>query len=196
VFEGLRDKWEHMTPRERSLMALLGVALIVTVFAVVGITIRDGLDGIEARNERRRDALDALVTYRAQKAEGPADGPTVKIPAEAVDLPAYLEDIAKEVGVAIPNYQPQPQVQRGDYDESAVNIDLREITVQELADFLERVETRNRAVVVTRVHVERSFRDQERLRKASMTVATYAKRAIVVDSDEGEESGDGNGEGG
>ena len=198
MFEGFRDKWEHMTPRERSLMALLGVSAVVVVFAFVGMTIREGLDEIAARNDARRDALDALEIYRAQKAQGTDDGPKISIPNEALDLPAYLEDIAKEVGIEIPNYQPQPQAQRGSYDEIAVNIDLREVTVQELADFMERVETRNRTVVVTQLRIERSFRDQDRLRKASMTVATFAKRAATggedaadSEADEGDEGDEG-----
>jgi len=177
-----------MTPRERSLMSVLGVAAVVAVFAFVGMTIGSGLDGIADRNERRRDALQALEVYRAQKAQGQDDKPQVKIPAEPVDLPAYLEDIAKDVGVEIPSYQPQPQVQRGAYDEIAVNIDLREITVYELAAFLERVETTNRAVVVTQLHLERSFRDEDRLRKASMTVATFAKRGAGDNADKADEA--------
>lgn len=197
MFEGLRDRWEHMTPRERSLMTLLGVSAVVVVFAFVGMTIGSGLDSIAQRNDRRREALQALEVYRAQKAQGQDDKPKVKIPAEPVDLPAYLEDIAKDIGVEIPSYQPQPQVQRGSYDEISVNIDLREITVHELAAFLERVETTNRAVVVTQLHLERSFRDDERLRKASMTVATFAKRGSAPGAAEGgEDEADGEGEGG
>lgn len=194
AFEGLRDRWEHMTPRERTLMALLGVALVVTVFGVIGMTITDGLGDIADKNEARRDALQSLAVYRQQKAEGQGDTPKVKIPREPVDLPAYLEDIAKEVGVEIPSYSPQPQGQRGSYDEIAVNIDLRELTVYELADFLEKVETRNRAVVITQLHVERSFRDEDKLRKASMTVATYAKKQAGGDG--GDSGGDGEAGGG
>lgn len=193
ALEGLRDRWEHMTPRERTLMAFLGVALVVTVFAFIGQTIWGGLDDIAAKNDERREALRSLEVYRIQKAQGTIDAPKVTIPKEPVDLPAYLEEIGKEVGVEIPTYSPQPQVTRGSFDEIAVNIDIREITVQELADFIERVETRNRAVVVTQLHVERSFREEGKLRKASMTVATYAKREVVDDA-EGE--GDGDGEGG
>lgn len=191
AFEGMRDRWEHMTPRERMLMALLAVALVVTVFAFIGQTIWGGLDNIAQNNELRRDALRSLDVYRMQKAQGTDKGPAIKIPKEPVDLPAYLEEIGKEVGVEIPSYSPQPQVARGSYDEIAVNIDLRDITVQELADFLERVETRNRAVVVTQIHVERSFREEGSLRKASMTVATYAKRETTSGEGEGEGEGEG-----
>jgi hypothetical protein len=62
--------------------------------------------------------------------------------------------------------------------------------VYELAEFLERVETRNRAVVVTQLHIERSFREEGKLRKASMTVATYAKREAAAPT-EGEDGGEG-----
>ncbi|RMH39073.1 MAG: hypothetical protein D6689_17705 [Deltaproteobacteria bacterium] len=181
-----------MSPRERRLMVLLAVAFVVSVFGLVGRMIWDGLDAIEARNELRRDALRALDTYRRVAAEGGIDEPEVKIPKEPVDLPAYLEDIAKEVGIEIPNYAPQPQVARGAYDEIAVAIDLRNLTVQQLADFLEKVESRNRAVVVTQLQIERSFREEGKLRKASMTVATYAPRR-AKDKKSGGDAADGEG---
>ncbi len=175
MFEQLRDRWEHWTPRERRLMMLLGVALVVSVFLFIGKTIGDGLDDIDKENAKRREALAALEVYRAQQAV-PQDGPKVKIPDEAVDLNAYLENIASPLSLKIPSYQPQPDMERGNYVEVSVSIDLRDITVQDLASFLEQVETKNRTVVVTNLKVERSFRDQEKLRTASMTVATFAKK--------------------
>ena len=185
AFESLRDRWEHMTPRERRLMAVLGVALVVTVFAFIGMTINSGLANIEAQNQLRRDALEALEVHRQQKAN-PKAGPEVEIPATAPDLPTYLEGIAKEVGVEIPSYQPQPTEQRGTYKELSINIDMREVTVYELADFLEKVETRNPAVAITSLSVERSFREDDKLRKASMTVTTWERGAEVAKA-EGEE---------
>jgi type II secretory pathway component PulM len=175
AFEALQDRWEHMTPRERRLMALLGVAAVITLFVFVGRTIWGGLDEIDQQNEVRRDALRALEVYRAQQALGVDDQPDVVIPAEPVDLPAYLEDIANEVGVEIPSYSPQPQGSRGNFDEIAVNIEVREITIQQLATLLEKIETKNRAVVITELHIERSFREDDKLRKAGMTVTTYAR---------------------
>ena len=175
MLEGLRDRWEHMAPRERRLMALLGVTGVITVFAFIGMIIGDGLDSIEGKNQERRDALDALEVHRARAAE-PSQAPKIEIHDEALDLPVYLSTIAGELQISIPGYSPQPTVTRGAFDEISTSIDLREVTLDQLSQFLERVETSDRTVVVTALHIERSFRDQDKLRKASMTVTTYVKK--------------------
>jgi len=186
VFEALQDRWEHMTPRERRLMALLGVAFVVCVFAFVGMMIQGGLDDIEAENELRRDALAALAKHRREQLR-PKDGPQVEIRKEAVDLPTYLDGIAREVGIEIPNYNPQPTDARGAFNVISTNIDVRDVTVDELSSFLEKVETRDRTVVITSLSIERSFRKEDELRRAAMTVTTYerAKKKQGEGKDEG-----------
>jgi len=137
AFEGLRDRWEHLAPRERTLLGVLGIAAVVCVFAVVGMTIKQGLDEIEARNQEIRDALVALETIRARKMEVD-EGPKVNIPAKAISLCTYLDKIKEEVGVTIPNCKTQTAVPRGSYQETSVDIYLRDVNVYELADFLQK----------------------------------------------------------
>lgn len=189
AFEALQDRWEHMAPRERVLMALLGATAVVCVFAFVGMTITRGLDRIDEGNDAARAALVSLAGHRevmAQQADTPA-GPA--IPAEAPSLSTYLDEIAGEVGVTVPSFQPQPTAQHGAYNQISMNIDLRDITIDELAEFMEKVETKNRTVVITNLRVEGSFRDKEKLRKASMTVTTWEKPAAKTPAGDGEESG-------
>jgi hypothetical protein len=163
-----------MTPRERRLLVLLGVAVMFTVFAAIAATIRSGLAEIEARNELRRDALRALDIFRQQKAQ-PDDGPQVPIPDEAPGLVTYVDAIAKEVGVEVPRYEQPPSQSRGTFNEVTVELELREVTIYQLADLLEKIETRNPAIAITSLSIERSFRDDDKLRKAAMTVTTWER---------------------
>ena len=188
ALEILRDKWEHMEVRERKLLSLLGATGVFCVFAFIAMTIGDGLDAIDQANQERRDALDNLQVLRIQKASV-VKGPKVKIGKEAPSLSTYLEGIATEVGVSVPNYQPQPTQPQGKYEKISMNMDLREVTLLELAEFMEKVETNNKTVVITNLKIEKSRRDQEKLRKASMTVSTYRK--APSGSGEGGGSGDG-----
>lgn len=183
AFEGLRDRWDHMAPRERNLVAVLGVALVGVVFLVIASTISSGLAAIEASNEDKRLALENLVLIKQRKTT--RRGPTVTITSTAPSLSTYLEGIANEVGgVQIPNYQPQPSVARGSYEEISGRIELREVTIYQLAEFLEKVETKNRTVVVTTLNIEKSRREPDKLRKATMVVSTFRKLTDDAAEDE------------
>ncbi len=186
AFEGLRDRWEHMAPRERNLLMLLGATAVICLFALVANSITSGLDRIETGNEEKREALKNLVVLKQQKSRQ-SSGPTVKIGTEAPSLSTYLEEISKEVGVQIPNYQPQPPIDNGGFEEISGRIELREVTVYQLAEFLEKVETKNRTVVVTSLTIEKSRRDQDKLRKAAMVVSTYRQKKAPAPA-EGEET--------
>jgi hypothetical protein len=170
-----------MTPRERSLMALLGGAFVLTGFLFIGMTIRDGLNTLEEENAQRREALAALEVYRAKKAAGAANTPEIQIANEARDLPSYLEEIAKEVGVKIPEYSPQPQVPRGAYVEISNNIELSDVTLAEAANFMEKVETRDRTIIISEVRLERSSREEGQLRAVRMKITTFEKAKAGAD---------------
>jgi|GEM_PF-4429129 len=188
AFEGLRDRWDHMAPRERNLVVLLGATAVFCVFALIANTISSGLSAIEARNDEKRMALENLMILKQQKTQ--QRGPKVTIGATAPSLSTYLEGIAGEVGVQIPNYQPQPSQPRGVYEEISGRIELREVTIYQLAEFLEKVETKNRTVVVTTLNVEKSRRDPDKLRKATMIVSTFRKLPEVGgEGDAGESDG-------
>jgi hypothetical protein len=175
AFEGLRDRWEHMAPRERTLLRLLAVTFVVCAFGFVGFMIRDGLRSIEGRNQEMRDALEAIQQHRARETDAVAT-PQVEIPAKAPSLATYLEEIAAEIKVTIPNYDEQPAQVRGGYRHLSMNISLANVDLYQLGQFMELVETRKPAFVITNLHVEgKSFREPDKLKKATMTVTTYEK---------------------
>jgi hypothetical protein len=168
-----------MAPRERGLFGLLAMTAVICVFVLVGMTIRDGLGDIAERNQDIRDALALLDVHRQRLAE-PREEPVVQIGTTAPSLCTYLDEVKTQVGVSIPSCQEQTGLPKGGFDVLTANIDLREVTVYELADFLEKVETTNRTVVVTNLRIEKSFRDPDKLRKAAMTVTTFKRSAATV----------------
>src|SRR5688500_3744546 len=93
-----------MAPREQRLLMIL--ALVFTVLAIVSVSmyVRSGLSALEERNEAMRRALVLIennrATYLAQKSR-PGD-PVTMIGDDAPPLATYLESIASEVGVQIP----------------------------------------------------------------------------------------------
>jgi type II secretory pathway component PulM len=184
-FEQLRDRWERLAPRERRLVALLGVTFVVFVLAWVSFIIQSGLGGISSRNDQAREALSALQDYRAAEAARAAGGgPDVVIPDEAIELESYLEGIANQTGVSIPSYGSQRPEEVGDYTEVSTKIEIEGISIYELKDFLQQIETKSKLVVIKSLHVEQSFRDEEKL-DVDMVVATYERRAKGSDKGDG-----------
>ena len=170
--DGLRDRWERITPREQKLVIALGATAVAIALILVGLAIEDGLRALEQKNERTRRALSLLRDVQAAGAQHDQDSPAVKIPDQPTELESYLEEIGKEVGVAIPGYSPRPKATKGKFTEVSTRIELRGITLPELKDLLEKIETKSKVVVVTNLHVKRHFRELDQL-DADLVVSTF-----------------------
>jgi hypothetical protein len=181
----LRERWERITPRERRLVALLGVTAVILILGWVWFTIAGGLDSIETKNEKKREALRKLDTFRRDKAMGAGGGddsaPKVDIPGQPIELESYLERIAKDVGVEIPGYNSLPEGTKGNYQQVSTKVTIKGLDILMLKDLLYRIETGGGgAVIVDELHVKREFRDDTKL-EATMVVSTfYDKNAAAA----------------
>ncbi|HTE56874.1 MAG TPA: type II secretion system protein GspM [Kofleriaceae bacterium] len=173
--ERAKDWWEGKAPRERRLLAALVATAIVCVIAWVGMTIRGGLRAIEGKNQDARNALAALDRQRQTQASQVAHKPAVTIPDAAIALDTYLDPIIKDVGLESPTYPAPKETVKGVNTEVSIKVSLKELTIAQLKDLLERVETQNQVVAVTELHVKKSFRDPEKL-DVDFSVATYYKK--------------------
>jgi len=174
ALDNFRDRWERMAPRERTMMVMLGVTFVVCIFAFVGFNISDGLTAIEDKNEQSRDALAAMQNYRINEGATAAPGVEAMIPDEPVKLSRYLEEIVKDVGIKPLTYPTPKETARGKFVEISLRLELKGLSIYELKDFLEKVESKSPIVVIRELHVKRNFRDKEKL-KADMTIATFKK---------------------
>lgn len=182
----LQDKWEQITPRERAMVGLLGITGVVLVLMWIGYSIRDGLVAIEKRNDETREALRVMDRYRTTAVQKTSTAPKVAIPDEALELSGYLDKIAGEVGIKIPGYKQRPAATKGKFTEVSTRINIRGMSVYELKDFLEKVESNN-LVVITNLHITRRYRDKEKL-DVDLVVATY-KNAPPAKSDKDKKGG-------
>jgi general secretion pathway protein M len=186
----LRERWERITPRERRLVTLLGVTAVVLILGWVWFTIAGGLDSIEAKNEKKREALRKLDTYRRDKAAGGGiddSAPKVDIPGQPIELESYLERIAREVGVEIPGYNSLPEGTKGNYQQVSTKVTVKGLDILMLKDLLYQIETGGGGVVIVdELHVKREFRDETKL-EATLVVSTfYDKNAAAAPEPEAE----------
>jgi len=167
-------------------MTVLGATAVVCILGFIGIAISSGLSDIEKRNEEMQAALVQVHRHRLEVAKGTATkSKQIKIPVEskAVDLENYLGKITKDVGVTFPKFNRGEQP-RGQFIEATGRIELKDITIAELKEFLQRVEA-NPVVVVRELVVKKDFRVEDKLDVPDMVVATYFSRG--VEEEEGDE---------
>ncbi|MCE9577650.1 MAG: type II secretion system protein M [Deltaproteobacteria bacterium] len=183
----VRDRWDGISEREKRLVLLLGGAVIITVVVLLVSSIRDGLTAIDERNNKMRKALVVLSNLRAAGPQKTVDDPTKNIGTTAVSLPTYLAHAAESQKLQVPSFNPRTPVTKDGFITNSGTIELRDLSIQQVKDYLEAIETGNRLVAVTSLTINRNFRDKEKL-DLRMEVATYAK---VPEAGSGSGSGSG-----
>jgi len=175
--ERAKDWWEGKAPRERHLLAALGATAIVCILAWVAITIRGGLHAIESRNQEMREALVAIDRHRVNMASQASQKPAVKIPDVAPALDTYLNGIVTTVGLAEPTYPGAKETPKGPYTEVSLTVTLRDLSIDQLKDLLEKIETQNPLVAVTELKIRRpNHGDPAKNLQVDFTVVTFYKK--------------------
>lgn len=171
-----KEWWETKAPRERKLVLALGATLVICTIGWVAMTIRGGLATIEKKNDQSREALAAIDMQRILKQSQGAGQPVVTIPDSPVALDTYLDGIITEVGLKSPTYPAPKETQKGATVELTIHVALQDLTIYQLKDLLEKIETQNPVVVVTELHVKKNFGNKENV-DVDFTAATYYKKA-------------------
>jgi type II secretory pathway component PulM len=171
----LRDRWDGISPRERNLVVLLGASFVVCVIVYLALSIHVGLSALEGRNARTRRALLTLADLRARGELNASQNDTTEIPSEPVKLESYLTKAASKVGITIPSYNPRPSTTtKSGFAVHAGQVELRELTITQLKDLLEAIESDSKVVVITAMTVSRNFRDKQKV-DLKLDLATYSK---------------------
>lgn len=176
-FQALRDKWERLSQRERTMVGALGVTFVLMVTMIVGFLISDGLSTLEERNADMRQALRDLETKRDSYVRNKAktaqlDARMGQVP---VQLASYVEDAAKDAGFKISETSDRPPVAAGKgFTEHSLEVNLRDVNLEQLSKFLKAIETGRSLVVVTALNV-RTRDDKHQQLDVEMTVSTYER---------------------
>jgi len=187
IVDSLRDRWEQMAPRERKLAAITAGAVIFCIAVFVARGIAGGLSDLEAENDLKREALHALAEQRAGAAASKKPG--VEIPATPTKLSKYVDGIVTAVGITSPSYPQPKELKKGEHVEYSFNLKLPKLTITQLQEFLEKLETGSKIVIVRELRVKRNFRDKELL-DVELQIATYAKAPKDKKGDKDKGKGD------
>lgn len=162
----LLSEWDRMAPRERSLVAALGAAVLLLVMFVGGFMFFSGLSDVADRNENIREALKAIARNRTEylQAKDQMRALEVRIGTVTPQLATDLESAAREVGVQIPETTERPAVPSGQrYMEHMVDVTLRQVDLRQLSKFLYKLETGQHLIFVTGLDLRRRFAEKDKL---------------------------------
>ncbi len=173
AIDTIRDKWDSITPRERRMVVLLGISAVVVLLTWLTLGINDKLDAMDAANAKRRKALDVLLDYDIRGRADPASsGPEVG--RDPVKLESYLDKAAQKVGIKVPSYKPRTPQPKNGFLTHTVELNVNALTITQVKDFLEAIESDNGLVAVTALTMKRNFADKTQL-DLKLEVSTYSK---------------------
>jgi type II secretory pathway component PulM len=193
----VRDKWEGISPRERAMLVLLAVVTPIVLGLVAAGSISKGLAAREAANTKSRRALAALADLRAQGGAKPKDTTLAAMPTTPIALESYLNRAAEKVGITVPKFNPRSPVEREGFTTHVMQIDLSGLTLAQLKDFLEAVETDSQYVAVTSLGINRRFRDEEKDKlDVKLEISSYARVPSDKDKEKDKDKDKGSGKDG
>ena len=175
--QALRDKWERLSQRERTMVGAMGVTFVLMLTLIVGFLITDGLSSMEERNADMRQALRDLDTQRDSylRLKAKTAQMETRLGTTPVQLQGYVEQAAKEAGVEISDSSDRPAVSAGKkFIERSVDLHLKPMTIDQLTKFMKAIETGRSLVVVTQLTV-RTRDDKHQQLDVDMSVSTYER---------------------
>ena len=193
--EKLRDKWESITPRERRLVAVLGIAIPTVLIVFLGMKISEGLDEREARVAQMRKALGVLQDLRVRGETKQADDVIAELKkGTPIVLETYVGKAADKIQIPRPPVTPGTTVTKDGFTTKTVRFEVRDVTITQAKDLLEALETGSKLVVVTSMTINKKFRDEEKDKldlKLEVTTYAYENAPAAAGADTAAGSGSG-----
>jgi len=168
----------RLQPRERTLVLAFVVMAFATVLALLfffrGLKLNELEDGVTDLREGIELAYSQGGVYQRKAAQ--KQQRESRITSESLLLTTAVEDAAQQVGISARNQQLLAPVDLKDgLRKSEVEFDLRGVTLQQLVDFIAKLETNPKHVVVTENLLVRSPSSTEDRLNVDLTLATWER---------------------
>ncbi|MDX1649191.1 MAG: type II secretion system protein GspM [Myxococcota bacterium] len=175
----LRSWFETLAPRERALVAAVGVvAVLGLLFVGVVRPLHGAADAAEARAEAAARELEALQQLRARYDE--ANTRVSRVESRIRSGPqgeifTALETMARESAVQVDSMEPRTTPASEDYRETKVQVALKGVTLAQTVNYLHRIESAPQLLSVKSLRM-RSRRDDPELLDVTFTVSSFEPR--------------------
>jgi type II secretory pathway component PulM len=170
-------EWERMAPRERRWVAGLSIGVLAVGTALGLYLIFSSISELEEGNADIREALATIAKNRDEylEAKARAQSQEQRLGSDPPQLVADIESAAREETVQIAESNERPPLAVGKrWLEHDVDLKIRGVGLQALADFLRRVETGPRPIFCTRLSLKRRFSESDKL-DAELTATAFER---------------------
>lgn len=167
--------FSEMSPRERRLLSIFGLCIGVFLVLLVPLGLGSMLSSRRETNAELRDAIHRIQanrnTLKAKQAQ--RDQIAARYTKKAPKLGGFLEQLAKDTGVEIPEAQDRPETPIGKrYVERSIQIRLRKVNGLPLLRFLEKIEQSGYPLAITRFNLRKRGADRDTF-DVEMIVSAY-----------------------
>lgn len=181
MMHSLRERWQQLAPRERTVLLIGGVVVVSSLLFVLVVDpllgTMDRLDRQAAKKQRETNELAALgADYASKRARLTQAEQRMPMTDGGFSLLAFIEEAANQVHVRerIAGMQPQVQALAQGYQETAVDLRLDGVQLPELMALLLAMEQAPHDLQVRHLQVRPKFDNPVNL-DATVRVVSYAK---------------------
>lgn len=154
----LRDRLERLEDRERRLLGILVLVFVGLSIVAVPVGLAALLGSKQTDNDEIRSAIQEIQASREALRKRAAERERVleRYAHPAPPLAGFLDKLAKENGIEIPESQDRANVPHGKkYEERSTKIVLRRLGMLNLVKFMERVEQAGHPVSISRLNIRK-----------------------------------------
>jgi len=171
-----------LSTRERALVGIAVVGVIVFIGTMVGLWFKDKLDESERRIEQKQSGMlkvDALASeYYAAQDKNRQN--VAKISRNRINLFTYVDEAARRNGISLTEIKEASSsarkgARKDTINEEAVQVKINKTDMNMLVRFLEEIESRDKLVVLKSMTLKRRY-DNDKLLDAKMKISTFKKK--------------------
>jgi len=174
--DDLKGSLERLSTRERLMLGGLASAFVVGVIVVLSYIIVSGLEELEEKNTATRQALRELSLNRGCYLEHRNRVAQLEARlSRTLELNRFVETAASAVGVSIAESSEIAPVDVDHYTQRGVEIKLRKVKIEQLAQLIKELEGSPQIVQITQISVTTRWNQHIDL-DVEMVVSTFERR--------------------
>lgn len=176
----VRGAFAGLSPREKRLLIALSAVFVVLVFLGFWMWSKRRLDAIDSE---RADMVEALRFIQRSRPRIAArnqrrDAMLARYRTRAPALTSYVEEQAHAANVQVVEAQDRPATPAGPrFTQRSVSIRLRQVSLQALADFFERIDSASFPVAITSVRIRKRFGEANAYDVDDLVITTWDRTA-------------------
>ena len=172
----------NLSQREQRVLLGAGVLFVLMLLYLGVDSVLDGYQKLEDKIVTKRGEVEKLSRLRTQYMEAHRQLEDIKAKLDQMErgfsVLSFIEDLANKENIRekIGSVKPKKIPLNDTYDENIVELNIDNVSLQELVDFIYQVENSGQLLKVKRLRIKTRY-DNRDLLNVTLQVTTYKKKA-------------------